>query len=138
MTHVHHKDKTKHTGSILLVEDDEFLRDLVVRKLDEAGFDVAVAKDGEAALKAAGTRIPDLILLDLVLPGMSGFELIAKLREDEATAKIPFIVLSNSAEVQSKRESQEMGAEGYLVKAQSTPPEIVEAVAKWFATRARS
>lgn len=128
----------KQTGSILLVEDDEFLRDLVVRKLEEAGFDIAIAKDGEAALKAAATRIPDLILLDLVLPGMSGFELIAKLREDEATAKIPFIVLSNSAETQSKRESRDMGAEGYLVKAQSTPVEIVEAIIGWFARRPKA
>ncbi len=127
--------ESKRAGSILLVEDDEFLRDLIARSLEAAGFETSVARDGESALKAAAVHVPDLILLDLILPGMSGLELIAKLHQEEATAKIPFIVLSNSAETQSKQQSEQMGAEAYLVKAQSTPPEIVQAVIAWFAGR---
>lgn len=118
---------------ILLVEDDEFLRSLVARALEEGGYAVAIAKDGEDAIAKATNSLPDLILLDLVLPGVSGFECIAKLRQDEATAKIPFIVLSNSAEGESKKEATEMGAAGYLVKAQSTPADIKTAVDAWFA-----
>ena len=122
---------------ILLVEDDEFLRSLVVRKLEEAGYGVAVAKDGEEALRLAGETVPDLLLLDLVLPGFSGFELVAKLRQNDATAKIPFIVLSNSSETQSKKQSQDLGAAGYLVKAQSTPADIVATIGRFFASRPR-
>src|SRR3989344_490268 len=121
--------------NVLLVEDDEFLRDLLARKLEIKNFEVGIAKDAETALLAIEKRIPDLILLDLILPGMSGFELIAKLRQEDATATIPFMVLSNSAETQIKRESADLGAAGYLVKAQSTPAEIVGAIEAWFDTR---
>jgi len=127
-----------HKGFILLVEDDEFLRGLVVRALGEAGYEVSIAGDGEEALREARKRVPDLILLDLVLPGYSGFELIAKLRQEEATAKIPFIVLSNSAETQSKKSGEDLGAAGYLVKAQSTPIDIVANVDAYFAAHPRT
>jgi len=122
-----------HKGSILLVEDDEFLRSLVVRALGEVGYETEVAKDGEDALAHIARQMPDLILLDLVLPGFSGFELIAKLRQNDATAKIPFIVLSNSAESQSKKQATDLGAAGYLVKAQSTPSDIAKAAEAYFA-----
>jgi two-component system alkaline phosphatase synthesis response regulator PhoP len=129
-------DNTKSSnGHILLVEDDEFLRDLILHKCEEGGFEVAIARDGEEALKVAKNRVPDLILLDLILPGMSGFELVGKLRQDEATAKVPFLVLSNSAEVQNKEESERLGAEGYFVKAQTTPSDIVKKITEWFAQR---
>jgi CheY-like chemotaxis protein len=131
-------DESEKKGAILLVEDDEFLRDLIVHKLEEAGYAVVIAKDAEMALSAIEAHAPDLILLDLILPGMSGFELIAKLRQDATTRKLPFIVLSNSAESQSKQESKDLGAEAYLVKAQSTPSEIVEVIGTWFAERSRS
>jgi|SRR3989338_1551253 len=122
-----------HKGLILLVEDDEFLRSLVARSLGEAGYEVSIAMDGEEALERVHESIPDFILLDLMLPGYSGFEFIAKLRQEEATARIPFLVLSNSAETESKKESIALGAVGYLVKAQSTPPEILKAVDDYFA-----
>ena len=122
-------------GVILLVEDDDFLRDLLTQKLEAKGFAVTIAKDGETALALATTHLPDLILLDLFLPGMSGFEMIAKLRQNEATAKVPFMVLSNSAEEQSKKEAETLGAARYLVKAQSTPVEIVGTIESWFGAR---
>ena len=122
-------------GTILLVEDDEFLRDLLTQKLKTKGYEVAIAKDGETALSLAASQAPDLMLLDLYLPGMSGFETIAKLRQNEATAKIPFMVLSNSAEEQSKKEAEALSAERYLVKAQSTPAEIVDTIETWFSAR---
>ena len=119
-------------ATVLIVEDDEFLRDLVVKNLQESGYAAMVAKDGESALAGIANRKPDLILLDLILPAMSGLELMAKLKEDEATKDIPFIVLSNSAETQSKEDSVAAGAMGYLVKAQVTPVEIVAAVDEFF------
>ncbi|MDO8408003.1 MAG: response regulator [bacterium] len=122
-------------GSILLVEDDEFLRGIVARKLEEAGYEVRVARDDKEALVRTAEEMPDLLLLDLVLPGASGFELVGELRRSEATSKIPFIVLSNSGEAQGKKQSQEMGAAGYLVKAQSAPNDIIAAVNAFFSTR---
>lgn len=120
--------------TVLLVEDDEFLRSLIVRRLVAAGYAVVVAKSGEEAL-ARVAESPELILLDLVLPGMGGFELIAKLRQSEETKGIPFIVMSNSAEEENRRRAQELQASGYLVKAQSSPVAIAAAVDAFFSSR---
>lgn len=125
-------------GSILLVEDDEFLRSIVVRQLEEAGYEVRIAQDDKEALARTAEKVPDLLLLDLVLPGVSGFELMGELRQKEATSKIPFIVLSNSGEAEGKRQSQEMGAAGYLVKAQSEPNDIIAAVNAFFSMHPRA
>ncbi len=119
---------------ILIVEDDEFLRDLMVRRFIETGYEVAIAKDGEEGL-ARATDVPDLILLDLVLPGFSGFELVAKLRQSDATKGIPFMILSNADESQSRKQGVELGAVGYMVKAQSTPADIIKNVETFFAAR---
>lgn len=127
--------ETRAHGTILLVEDDEFLRDLLAQKLEAKGYEVRIAADGETALHSVASKLPDLMLVDVYLPGMSGFELIAKLRQQEASAHIPFMILSNSAESQSKHEGETLGAERYLVKAESTPLEILEAVEAWFAKR---
>lgn len=126
---------TDSKGSVLLVEDDEFLRSLIVRKLEEEGFGVTVAKDGEEALAHLTSNLPDLMLLDLVLPGFSGFELVAKLCELGKDKKVPFMVLSNSAETQNRKQAEELGAIDYLVKAQSTPSDIVARIDEWFAKR---
>lgn len=121
-------------GKILLVEDDEFLRDLLAHRLIETGYEVTTAKDGEEGL-ARAADIPDLILLDLVLPGFSGFELVAKLRQSDATKNIPFMILSNAAEIQNKKQGTELGAVGYLVKAQSTPGDIMKNIEAFFLSR---
>ena len=126
-------DATK--GTVLLVEDDEFLRSLILRKLEEKGYDAMVAKDGEGALEHVRSSKPDLMLLDLVLPGFSGFELVAKLCEEGKEKQVPFMVLSNSAEIQSREQAKQMGAVEYLVKAQSTPSDIVDSIDQWFAKR---
>lgn len=125
-------EASKKKKKILIVEDDEFLRDMMVHRLIETGYEVAIAKDGEEGL-ARAADMPDLILLDLVLPGFSGFELIAKLRQSDTMKGIPFMVLSNSAEEQNRKQGAELGAVGYLVKAQSTPTDIVENVDSFFA-----
>ncbi len=118
---------------VLLVEDDEFLRTLIVHRLVAAGYSVAVAKSGEEGLTRAEDH-PDLILLDLILPGIGGFELIAKLQQSEATKNIPFIVMSNSAEEENRKRAQELRASGYLVKAQSSPVAIATAVNAFFSS----
>lgn len=125
------------TKTIVLVEDDTFLGKLVLQRLVASGYQVTSVKDGESALQFITEHPPALILLDLVLPGFGGFELIAKLRQSAATKDIPFMVLSNSEESESRRRAEEMSASGYLVKAQSSPAAIVEAVNSFFAAQER-
>jgi CheY-like chemotaxis protein len=120
-------------GKILLVEDDEFLLSLIATRLRKSGYEIFSANNGVEALFQVKEH-PQLILLDLVLPGFSGFELIAKLRQSPETKDIPFIVLSNSAEQTNQQQAKELGAAGYLVKAQSSPSEIVDAVEAFFAS----
>jgi CheY-like chemotaxis protein len=121
-------------GKILLVEDDEFLLTLVATRLRKAGYEILAANNGVEALFQIKER-PALILLDLVLPGFSGLEFIAKLHQSPEAKDIPFMVLSNSAEQISKEQAKALGAVGYLVKAQSSPSEIVDAVEAFFASR---
>jgi CheY-like chemotaxis protein len=116
---------------ILLVEDDEFLRSLLIERFVQAGYEVSIAKSGAEALSEAG-KLPDLILLDLVLPDFSGFDVIEKLRQSPETRDLPFMVLSNSEEQESRKQSQELNAVGYLVKARSTPSSIIAAINAYF------
>ena len=80
---------------ILIVEDDKFVRELIVQKLTEEKFEVSSAKDGEEGVKKAESEKPDLILLDLILPGIDGFEVLSRIRKNPETEKISIIVLSN-------------------------------------------
>jgi DNA-binding response OmpR family regulator len=113
---------------ILIVEDDKFLRELIVRKLNQENFDVVEAIDGEEGIKKTKETIPDLLLLDLILPGIDGFEVLSKIKEDPATASIPVIILSNLGQREDIERGLKLGAVDYLVKAHFTPNEIIEKV----------
>lgn len=113
---------------ILIVEDDKFLRELIVKKLSEEGFITLEAIDGEEGLKKAKEEKPDLILLDLILPGIDGFEVLDKLKKDQETKSIPVIVLSNLGQKEDIEKGLKLGAFDYLVKANFTPGEIIEKV----------
>jgi len=116
-------------SKILIVEDDKFLRELMVRKLDaEQGFEVTSTVDGESGLKAMEENRPDLILLDLILPGIGGFDVLAKMKENTALANIPVIILSNLGQQDDVDKGMGLGAVDYMVKAHFTPNEIVEKV----------
>jgi len=113
---------------ILIVEDDKFLRELIARKLAKENFEVAEAVDGEEGIKKAKEEKPDLVLLDLILPGIDGFEVLSKIKEDEATQKIPVIVLSNLGQKEDVERCMQLGAVNYMIKAHFTPVEIIEKV----------
>jgi len=114
---------------ILLVEDDRFQRKAAEATLRQHGFDVRVAVDGEEALQIlAEAACPDLVLLDLIMPKVSGFEVLRRLREDPATARIPVIVLSNLGQRSDVDQATAAGATGYLVKAKVTLKELVRRV----------
>jgi len=115
-------------AKILIVEDDKFLRELIVRKLSQENFDVVEAIDGEDGIKKVKETIPDLLLLDLILPGIDGFEVLSKIKEEPATASIPVIILSNLGQREDIERGLKLGAVDYLVKAHFTPNEIIEKV----------
>jgi CheY-like chemotaxis protein len=101
---------------ILLVEDSKFLRVATGRALTRAGYEMSFAGDGDEALLMAGEKLPDLILLDMMLPKMSGLEVLKALKKDPATAAIPLIVLTGLSEINAERLRRD-GAFGFLAKA---------------------
>ena len=105
---------------ILLVEDSLVIRRENERVLIKAGYEVVTAADGESALKLAGGNHPDLILLDMILPNMSGPEVLEHLKRDPATVHIPVVVLSSLSE-KNRQKLIEAGAEDYLEKSALTP-----------------
>ncbi len=111
--------------NILIIEDDEFLRGLISKKLLVEDFKISVAVDGGEAVKKIKEEKPDLILLDLILPVMDGFEVLAQIKKDSSINSIPVIILSNLGEKEDIDKGLELGAIDYLVKAQLTPEEIV-------------
>lgn len=113
---------------ILIVEDDDFLRSLAVTKLEKEAFTVFMAPNGQEGLAIAQKEIPDLIILDLMLPIMSGFDVLAQLKATDTTKGIKVIVFSNLGEESDIKKCLDMGANDYLVKANFTLDELVEKI----------
>ncbi|PYM33172.1 MAG: hypothetical protein DME15_11880 [Candidatus Rokuibacteriota bacterium] len=101
---------------LLLVEDDRFLRRACEVSLKQRGFAVTSAVDGEEGLRLARSERPDLILLDMLMPKLSGLDVLKALRSDAATRGLRVLVLSNSSREQDVQEVTRLGIEGYLVK----------------------
>jgi CheY-like chemotaxis protein len=113
---------------ILLAEDDRFLRKAGETTLRRHGFTVVTAADGEEALRLAQAEAPDLILLDMIMPKLQGFEVLRRLKQDPATAPIPVIVLSNLGQDRDVQQALEAGAVAYLIKANLPLERLVERV----------
>lgn len=113
---------------ILIIEDDKFLRELIDRKLEREGYETSEAVDGEEGFKKIKTETPDLVLLDLILPGIDGFEVLSKMKDDVAVSQIPVIILSNLGQKEDVDRGLKLGAIDYLIKAHFTPGEIIEKV----------
>lgn len=113
---------------ILIVEDDKFLRELIVAKLSKENYDVVVAVDGEEGIKKVKEEKPDLILLDLILPGIDGFEVLSQIKNDPSVAHIPVIIVSNLGQREDIERGISLGANDYLIKAHFTPGEIIDKI----------
>lgn len=113
---------------ILLVEDDEFLAELYATKLDLEGFEVALAVDGEKGLKMIKEKKPDLILLDIILPKMDGFEILKMIKADKELKNIPVILLTNLSQKDEVKKGLDLGANDYLIKAHFMPSEVVKKI----------
>lgn len=114
--------------TILIIEDDQFLRELISKKLIQEGFEVLEAVDGEDGIKKVKENKPELILLDLILPNLDGFEVLAAIKGMPALSAIPVIILSNLGQAEEVEKGLKMGAVDYLVKARLTPGEIIERI----------
>lgn len=113
---------------VLVIEDDKFLRELLVRKLASEGFDVQNAIDAQAAFTILAERKPKIILLDLILPGVSGFEILEKIKSDPKIADVPVVILSNLGQKEDLDKAIALGAKDFMVKANFTLDEIVTKV----------
>jgi CheY-like chemotaxis protein len=114
--------------SILLAEDDRFLRRACETKLKQRGFDVRVAVDGEEALALARERIPDLLLLDLLMPKLNGLGVLAALKADPATHDIPVVILSNSSKDLEMQSASSYGAVDYWIKSNLSLQELCDRI----------
>lgn len=122
-------DKTK---KILVVDDEDSVREIYRHEFLNNGYTVVVAQDGEEGLLKAGEEQPDMMLLDIMLPKMSGIEVLRALKENELTKKIPVLLLTNLGEETIIKEGFELGADGYLLKVSYTPSQVVDEVKKFF------
>lgn len=110
---------------ILIIEDDIFLGDVLVEKLKAGGYETVLARDGASGLTQIKTQKPDLVLLDIILPKMNGYEILEAKSKDTAIAGIPVIIISNSGQPVEINRALSLGVRDYLVKAQFDPEEVL-------------
>jgi two-component system, sensor histidine kinase and response regulator len=120
--------KTDKKKLVLAVEDDVFLAGVHKNKMAKEGFEIFVAGNGREALEFLKTRKPDIILLDLIMPVMDGFETLKAIKENPETKDIKVVILSNLSQEEDKQRVMDMGALDYIVKANVSFREIVEKV----------
>ena len=115
---------------ILLIEDEKIIIDLLERKLTKEGYNVSVARDGEEGLKMMKEVNPDLILLDIVMPKLGGFEVMEEMGKDKDLKKIPIVIVSNSGQPVELGRAKKLGAKDWLIKTEFDPQEVLDKVIK--------
>lgn len=113
---------------ILVIEDDQYLRDLIVEKLKRENFEVFEAVDGEVGWKMTNNHHPDLVILDIILPLLNGFDYLEMLRKKPDVAQTQVIILSNLGQPDDVERGKNLGVKDYLVKAHFTPNDLVDKV----------
>lgn len=119
---------------ILVIEDDRFLRKVYLTKLAQENFDAVSAIDGEEGLNKWKTEKPDLVLLDLILPKMNGFQVLEEAKNDPSIKDIPVIILSNLGQDSDIERGRKIGAIDYLVKANMSINDVVEKIGNYIKT----
>ncbi len=120
---------------ILLAEDDEFLSSLLKNRLQREGFAVQIARTGDETMAALKTIQPDLVLLDIILPGKLGFEILEDARKDPKLAKIPFMVMSNLGQEDDIRKAKDLGVLEYFVKARILIDDLIKKISSFLGTQ---
>lgn len=120
---------------VLFIEDDPLIVKMYQAKFAHEGLNVIVAEDGVAGLKMALSESPDFILLDIMMPQLSGIDLLEKLRTDSKGKNIPVIVLTNLSEKEEEQKAMKLGVKEYLLKANLTPGEVVSKIKQYLASK---
>jgi len=115
---------------IILIEDEELLINLLEKKLIQEGYEVKVARNGIEGLESIRKDKPDLILLDIIMPQMGGFEVMEEINKDPKLKKIPIIIVSNSGQPVELDKAQKLGAKDWLIKTEFDPKEVLDKVYK--------
>lgn len=113
---------------VLLVEDDNMIIDMYTLKFTQEGYEVIQAENGKDGLDFARKHMPDIVLLDIILPQMDGFSVLKALKADPKTKGIPVVLLTNLGQDGDVKKGLELGAVDYLIKANFTPSQVVDKV----------
>ena len=113
---------------ILLTEDDEFLSSLIKNRLQRDGFEVEVAKNGDEVLSILKNFKPDLVLMDIILPGKFGFDVLEEMRADPRFSRVPFMVISNLGQESDIARAKSLGAIDYFVKARVMIDDLINRI----------
>lgn len=127
------QSKPKILPKILIVEDDRFLRMAYTYELTEEGFEVVTAVDGVEALSRMKEKVFDLVLLDILMPRMDGFEVLREIQKDETLKKVPVIMLTNLGQEKDIKECRKLGAVDYFIKSDHALTVLVEKLKKYLA-----
>lgn len=117
-------------SKILVAEDDKFLKNVYVSKLQKEGFEVDLATDGESAYEKVGTFKPDLIILDIMMPKINGLEVLKKIKENPEYKNIPVIMASNLDKAEDIEKGKKLGAVDYLIKSDISITDVVARIRK--------
>ena len=118
------------TKKILIIEDDSFISELYAKKLSDIGYEVDLASDGKEGLEKVRSFKPDVVLLDIQMPIMNGYQVLQAMQKDKELKRIPVILLTNLGQVEEVKKGRKLGAKSYLIKAHYTPAEIVEKISE--------
>ena len=116
---------------LLVVDDDEILLDMYKERLQMSGYDVTAVTNGSAALKQVEKLMPDVILLDIMMPKISGFDVLKKLKDNDKTKNIPVIILTALSQENNRKQGMQMGASDFIIKAETMPKDVVAKIEKF-------
>ena len=123
-------DDTTTPKLIVLADDDSFISHAYRAGLEAAGYTVSVAADGEQALQQARVLRPDVLIMELILPELDGFNVLRQLKQDVATSSIPVIILTNLSQDHDQAEARSLGANEFLVKSEVSLPDVTLAIGR--------
>lgn len=121
-------------GKVLIIEDDPLITKVYSTRLTSDGHQVFIAKDGKEGLELVRKEIPDVIVLDIMMPKVSGLEVLEELKKSPATAKIPVIVYTNLAREDEIKEAKRLGATEFIAKVSLTPQQVVAKIESYLKT----
>lgn len=122
--------KEQKKRKILIIDDDSFLVNLYIKKFNDSGFEVFSALEGEKGMELAKKHCPDIIILDVLLPEMGGYEVLRELKKNAITTSIPVIMLTNFFQKEDIEKFLKLGVKDYLIKSHFMPSEVVTKVEK--------